>query len=256
MTFEVLISCMYQKGFSIIYASQLEKVKATIINQTDIAQDTWFNDEKGHKRLDTKTRGLSVSRNMAVNAAESDICLICDDDECFVDGLEEKVLSAYRDYPDADMICFMLDCPESIMPRKAKKINYITALKIVSCQISFWRDRIINADIHFDTNFGSGTEIGSGEENIFLYDCLRKKLKIYYVPIKIGRIDPSESKWFKGFSEESFVNHGKKVRRMMGRFWGLLYCTYFSIAKYSRYKKYVTFSHALSNMIKGLNYTF
>lgn len=256
MTFEVLISCMHQKDFSIVHTSQLEKVKATIINQTDITQDTWFNDENGHRRLDTKTRGLSISRNMAVNAAESDICLICDDDECFEDGLEEKVLSAYRDNPDADMICFMLDCPEIRMPKRPQRINYINALKIVSWQISFRRNRIIDADIHFDTNFGSGTEIGSGEENIFLYDCLRKNLKVYYVPIKIGKIDPSESNWFKGFSEQSFVNHGKKARRMMGKFWGTVYCIYFSIAKHSRYKKYVTFLQAFSNMIKGLSYTF
>lgn len=252
MDFEVLISCMFHDDFRIIEDSNLRNVPTLVINQTNCEKDNWEVDQEIHRRLDTNTRGLSVSRNLAIENAKGDICLLGDDDEHFFDGFEKLVLETYKCHLDADIICFRLEYPDRNLRLVEKKINYISALKIFSCQVSFKRKSIIDAGIKFDTNFGSGTPNGSGEENIFLYECLKKGLSIIYIPVNIGIITPSESKWFKGFNSQLFINQGKKAKRLMGCFCGTLYCVYFAIAKYNRYKNNVSFINALKYMFKGI----
>lgn len=243
---------MYQNDFEIIQKSNLSDVPALVINQTDTLKDTLYNDANNHRRLDTCTRGLSVSRNMAIRESHAEICLLCDDDERFIDNLEKVILKTYNHYPNADIICFSLDCPGTKMPKRIKKINYISALKITSWQVSFRRERVLEKELSFDTRFGSGTPIGSGEENIFLYDAIKSGLTVLYVPIHIGTVIPSESKWFNDFSKLSFENHGKKAKRLMGPFAGGIYCMYFALSKHKRYKDKVTILDAIHQMAKGL----
>lgn len=252
MKFEVLISCMHQNDFEIINKSNLNDVPTLIINQTDTSEEKLSNDMNGHRRIDTNTRGLSVSRNMAISESNANICLLCDDDEIFINNLEKVILDTYKHNPSADIICFSLDCPGFTMPKRKKRLYFISALKITSWQVSFRRERIIEKNLSFDTRFGSGTPIGSGEENIFLYDAIKAGLTAIYVPIHIGKLVPSESKWFNDFSKQSFENHGKKAKRLMGPFIGGIYCIYFAFGKYKKYKNKVKISDAIYQMIKGL----
>ncbi len=83
----------------------------------------------------------------------------------------------------------------------------------------------MDANVRFDTDYGSGTPMGSGEENIFMYDCLKKGLRAYYVPIDIGEVKQVNSKWFRGFTEDYFWKRGKIIRRMMGC-WGCFFTFY------------------------------
>ena len=85
-------------------------------------------------------------------------------------------------------------------PDKASKIGYLKALKISSVQITMRVDQIKEAGIRFDERYGAGTPNGSGEETIFLYDCLNKGLKVYYVPVLIGEVKQTESTWFQAVS--------------------------------------------------------
>lgn len=256
MDFEVLISCMFKNDFEIIHKSNLDNVPVLIINQTDVAKERLECDGKQHRRLDTNTRGLSVSRNMAIRGSSADICLLCDDDEIFVDSLEKIVLDAYKSNPEADIICFSLENLNRKIPVKKKRIGYLSALTICSVQISFRRERIAHKGIHFDARFGSGTSIGSGEENILLYDCLKKGLRIVYLPVNIGSIRASKSKWNKTFNEQALENQGIKARRLLGIWGGTLYCIYFACAKYKKYKNNVSWNKAIRCMQKGVLFHF
>ena len=119
-------------------------------------------------------------------------------------------------------------------------------------QIAFKKASIINNEIRFDQNFGSGTKNGPGEEIIFLYECLRKNLIIQYVPEVIGSVAQTDSMWFKGFTKKYFENRGKLTRKLMGTILAILYSIQFAFAKYSRYKKEISFSSALYHMFKGV----
>lgn len=76
-------------------------------------------------------------------------------------------------------------------------------------RIAARRNSLIKHNITFNQNFGGGSKYGSGEDTLFLTECLKAKLNIYAVPEYIGTIkDERESTWFKGFNEKYFMDKG------------------------------------------------
>lgn len=252
MKLEVLISCMYQKDLSIAERSMV-KSDALIINQSNEDRNEEIRGD-GHliRMISTTERGLSKSRNMAIINATGDICLICDDDEQLCDDLDRKIVRVFEELPIADIIAFKLDYKNKKYPKCIKKINYLTALKISSVQIAFRRESILKAGILFDESVGSGVSKAGGEEVIFLYNCLKQGLKLYYYPLNIGKILNGESQWFQGFSEEYFYDRGIFTCKMMGKSLAWIYGIYFLVFKYSLYKNGISFMKAYKAISKGI----
>lgn len=262
MTFQILLSCMHQHDMN-IFASSNIKCAALAINQCDTNLVT-HSEDNSVCMIFTTQRGLSRSRNMAIDNAWSDICLISDDDEIFDDEVESKVLDAYNTYPEADIIAFQVDNAsgfgENIQGDKKKyhdkafRCNFLQTLHISSWQISFRRDSIKKKGIHFDEMMGSGTGNGAQEESKFLADCHKAGLNIWYVPVSIARMaDRHESQWFKGFDYQFFFNRGWATRRFLGWTLSTLYAVYFAVKKHSLYHKDISLFKALNAMIKGIN---
>jgi len=248
---EVLISAMNQKDSSIFKRTNIQS-NALMINQSN-DENYWEERQKyGLLRIfSSKERGLSNSRNMAIEKACGKYALLCDDDELLYDEYPQIIEKAFEDNPKADIICFQVKYNTKKYSNKAKKLGFLSSLKISSVQICLKIEAIKKKGITFDPNFGAGTPIGSGEENIFLYDCLKKGLYLYYVPICIGEVAQNNSTWFKGFNQLYFFNRGRIIRRMMGFIGGGAYCLYFVVSKYSRYKSNLTFKSACLNILKG-----
>ena len=74
MNLQVLLSCMHKKEFSIIEKSNLTMVNTLIINQCD--ENRIIDLDNKHRVINTSTRGLSVSRNLAIQNASEDLCLM------------------------------------------------------------------------------------------------------------------------------------------------------------------------------------
>lgn len=194
---------------------------AVIVNQcdTDKKEDIIRRSVNGSvqavKYLQTKERGLSRSRNMAIDAADAEVCIICDNDVVYEDGYEEMILNEFEKRPDADIIVFYIKRKEKPQPNypTERRMDYLSVLKIFSPEIAFRRESI--KDLKFNVDFGAGSgKYIQGEENIFLYDALKKKKKIYYVPIKIAELKEVESTWFTGFDESFFITRGANYAAM------------------------------------------
>lgn len=253
---EVLISTMHQNNFDVVDSTKIQS-DVLVINQCDKKGYVEEIREYGKIRfISTTERGLSKSRNMALKNALGDYCLICDDDEILYDGYSEKIIKAFEENEDADIICFKMDYKNKKYFNNIIHIDYIKSLKISSCEIVFKLESLKKSEIVFDEDFGAGTKIGAGEENILLFDCLKKGLKIIFVPVCLGKVNEGNSTWFKGFTSVFFENKGIIIRRLMGIPLGLLYCGYFAVDKYRRYKKEITFAKAFFYMIKGLVYGY
>ena len=87
---------MYQTD-DIIKRSNI-KCNATVVNQCDKDEKRIISNEGivGTCKInwiDSTKRGLSRSRNMALYSASCDYCLISDDDEVFVDGVDKIICS-------------------------------------------------------------------------------------------------------------------------------------------------------------------
>lgn len=264
MNLEVLISCMNQQDIKIAEQTGIQ-TDVLIINQcpqlehSDHApsdRNTFVtqNSSRGNIRmLSTYTRGLSKSRNLAIQHAVGDVCLLCDDDEQLDSSYEKIILNAYEVLPEADIICFRIANQPSHLKQKEQRLTKWTAMRIASWQITFRRESILDSGIRFDEDMGAGTGNGGGEEVKFLRDCIKAGLKAYYVPESIGTVAQTESTWFKGFDRDFFYKRGITNRYMLGLPLSILYAAYYTLVKKELYKDYVTpwqsFKYTLDGII-------
>ncbi len=245
---EVLLSCMHNNVHTLIKRTNII-THGIIINQCE--EDNTYNINKINV-FNTTERGLSKSRNMALRNASGDICLICDDDEILDNDYSEKIEQAYKENPSADVIAFQIQDAGKKYPNKKKRIRYIGALKLASWQLTFRRKSIIDNNIRFDETLGSGVSKAGGEENMFIYDCLRKGLKVIFVPVTIGRMIEGDSQWFHGYTPEYFYDRGIMTRKLMGSFWASLYAIYFLSFKYKSYHNDVRVMSATNRIFSGI----
>ena len=89
-----------------------------------------------------------------------------------------------------------------------------------------------------------------GEENAMLFQCLRKKLRIYYVPQIIADLHVGNSTWFNGRNERYFIGKGAAFTAMNTPFTNLLILQ-FAIRKRALYQNEASMWEAISRMMKG-----
>lgn len=252
MKLELLLSCMHQKDGSLVHRSGITG-DALMINQCDREEESSFPTEHGTGRIIcTKDRGLTRSRNMAIEAATGDVCLLCDDDEQFVADYETAILDAYKSLPQADVVIFkMKDRPPSF-PDRVMRLKFPKTMKVSSWQISFRRESLLRSGVRFDELLGAGTGNGAEEELKFLRDCQKANLKIYYVPTEIASVGQTVSTWFQGFDEAFFINRGATTRYILGWPLAFLYGTYYVLKKRPLYTENLTPFQAMKATLKGM----
>ena len=250
MRFQVLLSCMNANDFSIIGKSNLMQVPCLVINQCATEKE-YFTETELHTMCNSPSRGLSISRNLAIQYSNAEYCLFSDDDEQFCDGLEEKIISAYESLSDADIIIFKMSNYPTKLGNKIKKLKKYELLRVSSWQISFKMTSVKNKYL-FDPKLGAGTGNGASEENKFLFDCYKDGLKIYYVPIEIASVAQEQSTWRSARDEKYFFNRGKTTRYILGQSMATIYALYFLITKHKLYKKDISFLRAMKYLFKGI----
>lgn len=209
MDLQVLISTMYQQGFDLIHKMNIQS-DAIVINQCN-ENSLEFIENPGVNWINSTDRGLSRSRNKALNNATADICILADDDLEYLSNYKDIILKQFELYPDADIIAFQVEGIEAKFKSyysKPRKIDFLTAMKISSVEIAFRLDKVKEAKVNFNESFGSGAKYYMGEESIFLSDSLKKGLNIMYVPIKIAKLHIGNSSWFNGYNKDYFINKG------------------------------------------------
>ncbi len=260
MHIETLVSTMNKKNKEDII-KMLEKMNiqtdAIVINQNSNKENiikTEMSDRK-IKIINKKNKGLSKSRNELLEVCDGDIGIIADDDLRYLNQYESIIKEAYNRNKDADVICFKVYKGEKPLKRyseKKNKVGFFRSLQKSSVEITYKIESIKKNSIKFDENFGSGSEkYISGEENIFLADCLRKKLKIIYEPVFIARLnDKKDSSWFKGYNEQYFKTKGAAFYRINPKI-SLMLIIIFATRKKYMYKKEISFFKAIKFMYNG-----
>jgi len=214
---EVLMSAMHQDNFDIAYKTKINS-DLLIINQCD-KDDYVEMTVDGHlwRMISTTERGLSKSRNMALENAKGDICLLCDDDEVMEKGYVEIISKAYEELPKASAIVFNLRRINYKMKKNYYSITKIRKAPIYrgysSQMLTFRPEPIKKHGIRMNEKFGSGTQWGGGEEILFEDDIRKKGLLMYEYPALIATIDYANgSSWFTGYTEKYFYNLGAYVQ--------------------------------------------
>lgn len=234
--YEVLMSCMYQNDFTLAQKSCI-KSDLLIVNQSDKSgEDTVEAGGYKWRMISTFDRGLSKSRNTALDNASGEICQLCDDDCILESNHKDIVLNAYAELPDADVIVFNVKRINYSMKKTYYKIQSIREApkfrNYGSPMITFRLASIKKHDIRFNEMFGSGSKFGGGEDSLFLTDIRRAGMKIYEYPATIATVDyaRSTSMWFHGYTNKYFYNIGvyhqytKPNKMFLNLIWGLYSC--------------------------------
>lgn len=254
MGVQTLVSTMHQKDRSLVETMNIQ-TDAIIVNQCD----RWGYDEFDHngrtiRLISTNERGVGLSRNTALMRATSQICLFADDDVSYDDGYEEKILSAFRQNPRADVIVFNLvgTNPERPVPQITSegRLRTYNLMRYETVRIAAVTESLRRANVHFSLLFGGGARYGAGEDSLFLLECLRIGLKIYRVPESIGRVSHDTSTWFHGYGEKYFVDKGAFFEAYSPT-WSRILCAQFALRKWKLFQQSTGIRQALRWMGEG-----
>ncbi len=249
MDLQVLMATMHAKDISVVKNSNLT-CQTVLVNQCDCEEESVQKIENVLK-IDSPERGLSRSRNLAIKHATASVAIISDDDEEFIPNLEELVLKAYQELPEADIIVFDVHGRDRKFGDSPKRLKKLDTLKVCSVRLSFRLDKVQNK-IWFDTRLGAGTGNGAGEENKFLFDALKLGLKIYHYPLYIATLKEGDSSWFKGYDEKYFYNRGMTTRYIMGWFLSTAYAFYYAVAKRNLHKGQMSVMGCIKHTLRGI----
>lgn len=133
--------------------------------------------------VNEKNFGLSRSRNLAIQHATAAICWILDDDCEVLKDSVEQIINAHKNL-SAEVITFMTiatsGLPFSNYPTAEAQLSRKQIRQVLSPEITFKRDKILNKNMKFDTRFGLGAQFADSENYVFLTDAQESELSIYF----------------------------------------------------------------------------
>lgn len=197
---EILVSTMNRNSLEFLEVmfqnNTLSEYQILIINQT--TADCLLTSERPNVRvINSFERGLSKSRNLAMNHAIGDICLLADDDVIYLKGFETLVLQSHKRLKDADLITYKTltteDRPYYEYPKNESVLGRFCKY-VLSIEISFKRKSIVESKVRFNENFGLGATFQDSENYIFLQDLMHQcNHKLMFVPEFIVIHEPFSS---------------------------------------------------------------
>ena len=254
MKIQVLVATMGQSNYSLLDKMNIQTsaIVGNQCNKNEIFDFVY----KGNtiKWLSFAEKGVGLNRNNALMRASADIIMFADDDMIFVPNYESVVKEAYRKLPDADVIIFDLQYPkEARRPiTKAEKLSPRKCMRFGAARISAKLNSIKINGISFNLCFGGGTQFSSGEDSLFLMDCIRKGLKIYSYPIVIACLEDRKSTWFNGYNEKFFFDKGVVFSLMFPKLCKM-YALIHVVKHRKRYEEY-GWLNAYKKMKQGIKY--
>ena len=134
-------------------------------------------------------QGLSANRNLAVEKATADLIMFADDDTRLIPGAFDDICRIFTADPKLDVAFFRASTytgkPLKNYPETETDINSIPETYAISTIEMVCRRAAIQGTLRFDERFGLGTKfLTCGEEEIWLQDALKAKLRMRYFPVK------------------------------------------------------------------------
>ena len=244
MKLEVLLSVMN------LNKKDLDKMNITskciVINQCN---NNTFTKYKNFNIYSFNEKGVSNSRNRALEHASEDILLFCDNDVVYNEDYEAIVLNEFKNNPKADVIFFNFESPnrKKRIIKKRKRLHIYNSLNYATYNIAVRRSSIGN--IRFNPLFGPGAKFNNGSDSIFIVDLYRNKLKVYASPKYLGVAYNDNSTWFKGYNELYFFNKGALFTAVYPRLRHLLIVQFLLRHRYMLSN--INFIKAYKLMLKG-----
>lgn len=211
MRLQVLVSTMNQKDYSLLDRMNIQ-CDAIIINQCDYDKvDRFKFRQHDIIWISMKERGIGISRNTALMHSTGDVILFSDDDVVYDDGYVDIIINRFEEYFRDDILLFNIESTNLLRPTNWKgfhKLKWYNCLKYGAIHFAVRRNSLLQANVFFSLLFGGGAKYQSGEDSLFLQECLERGLRGYALSDKIGVVRQDTSSWFKGYNEKYFFDKG------------------------------------------------
>lgn len=255
LTLQGLIVTMHQKDCTLPEKMNLQS-SALIGNQCDENKvETFSYNGNEITMYSCAERGVGLNRNHLLMRADADIVLFADDDVIYDDGYAEEVIKAFKEHPEADVITFnVVPIPDTIPPdlnHKWKRVRKLNCLKYGAPRIAARLNKLRDKNLYFSLLFGGGAKYSSGEDSLFIMDCVKSGLKVYAMPVKIGNVQFETSSWFTGYTEKYFKDKGLFFYYLSRKVYKIL-CLQYCIRKKGLFKDYCTGRRAYRLMIQAV----
>jgi glycosyltransferase involved in cell wall biosynthesis len=185
---EILISTMNQDSLDFLVPmfpfKHFSNFSILIINQTQNEKILTSSYSKV-RVINSFEKGLTKSRNLALDNAVGRILVIADDDIVYQEGFIAKIMSAYDKFPEAAVINFSVvnsnrDLIKKYPSGSKVNLNIFDILNVSSIEMTLNKKNIDISKIRFDESFGLGGAFEMGEEAIFLSDFKKKHQQLIF----------------------------------------------------------------------------
>ena len=183
---EILMSTMHRSSLdfldSIFPNGSYENYNLLIINQT--TKDCLLESNLANIRvINSFNTGLTNSRNLALKNAIGSICLIADDDALYQSNFETIILNSFKNNEKADVITFKMKDLEGKDFKNytdSKWHDVVSVKQVNSVVIAFNLQAIKTSKVIFNSLFGLGSTFETADEYVFLRDCLKAGLILWF----------------------------------------------------------------------------
>lgn len=185
---EILVSTMNRSSLDFLksmFPSHFSDYSILIINQT--TQDNLLQSDYPNVRvINSFEKGLSKSRNLALQNAKGKLCVIADDDIEYKNDFQVKILKVFNENPDAAIASFRVEKPDGTLFKKYSVTGLINPyilqlLNIMSVEMVL-NKTVLQDKVKFDERFGLGAQFTMGEEGVFINSLLKQGFKIIIEP--------------------------------------------------------------------------
>lgn len=229
---EILISTMNRDSLDFLEPmfpfSNFSNFSILIVNQTEkhkILSSPYSN----VRVINSFEKGLSKSRNLALENAVGKILVIADDDVIYQEGFISKIIKAYNKFPEAAVINFCTVNSEGNLIKKypfnfKNNLNSFDIFNTSSIEMTLNKVILNEVNIRFDENFGLGATFAMGEEAVFLFDFKRKNKQLGFEPEVIVKHEALTSSSKKSITEKYFIQGALFTRIFKNKylFWILI----------------------------------
>ena len=188
-----------------------------IVQNRSSAQIPQFGSEV--KVVELESKGVSKSRNVAIENCHTEYLLFGDDDVNFkIDGIH-KVIDYLDSHPEISIITAQAVDENGKLrkyyPAKTQSLRLTNSAKAATYEMIVRMADIEKTSVRFDENFGAGAINYLGDEYIFIADCLRAGLKGKFLPIVIAQ-HPLDSSGNMTHTREDIFARSKVFNRVFG----------------------------------------
>lgn len=152
---------------------EIGDIAITVVNQTTPDTLIAHTPHPSVKIINSFERGLSASRNLALQNTERKLCVLADDDIVYVPDFANKVVAAFNENPDASLITFRTLNKNGTLFKKypasrKRVVSALDMLSIMSVEIALNNEMLKKSGLLFDERFGLGTNFPLGEEAVLV----------------------------------------------------------------------------------------